>query len=59
VRVTDADGRSAVAPTPFTYVDANVPAALGGGGCNGTGSVPTLLALLPLLAFWRRRPARR
>ncbi len=62
VQVTDPDGRSAVAPTAFTYVEAGaqagVPAALGGGGCNGTGSVPTLLALLPLLAFWRRRSRR-
>lgn len=58
VQVTDPDGRSAVAPTAFVYQPAGLKAALGGGGCNGSGSVPTVLMLIPLLGFCRRRATR-
>jgi lysophospholipase L1-like esterase len=56
VQVTAPDGTSTVAATAFVYQPAGVTAAAGGGGgCNGSGSVPTLLMLLPLLGFCRRR----
>lgn len=59
VQVTDPDGRSTVAPAAFVYQAAGLKAALGGGGCNGTGSIPTLLMLIPLLGFHRRVSRRR
>ena len=59
VAVTGADGRSAVASAAFVYLDAVAQAGVGTvprrSGCNGTGSAPTLLMLLPLLGFWVRR----
>jgi lysophospholipase L1-like esterase len=59
VQVTEPDGRSTVAPTAFVYEPPGLAAALAGGGCNGSGSVPTLLMLLPLLGFFRRRSKER